>query len=1405
MNKGLGAATFGAVLLAGFLFEVKHDASPSANLQSTASSQSATKPLTGEVPSEGPWIASCRYWAAAHSVDSPADGGVSPDLGTTVNTSGKGVVSHSEPASTSGPPCGPGDTWGIPKTTTPGPEPRPEISAIVATVPDPIHSHLALDFDRAIDAILVAAADNGYLSSYYWLPWRTHASSLPSGESVSNPASHDDNSQNEPGLIILRYAPDPNYWRKENDDLDPEKHSFSRAAYYRVVYIFLVGETPALGVNGVQLRNAFKYEKYLRENHDAWLSVRPPPFAEPDKAATQIHSNPDSQGKNILSVIGPFFSGSAASLHQAIEAVLPDLSTGTEPVRPSISGVTSTMVSVRELDPRDQHIYRSFGENASWEQERFLQSLACSGYDLSRVAVLSEAGTVFGAATKVTESSSVAEPSSTSSSAVPCKNGSSNSEKDITRQGTILNLRFPRELSLLRNAEPTQTGASDASAPPTPYLNLSLKDTASGDTVPRFSTAQSPLSLEAQLMAIAHQIQRSRIQFVLLSASNILDDIFLAQFLLRACPDARLVLFTGGDLLFERDVDNQPYIGSLSISPYLLTTLDFGNEVQWLHSDYQSEAIYNATSYTFWNRSVEPAPTLAGYRRYPVPNYSAHSKAPPPAPQFLQIPLWATVLGSDGYYPLAILDWCGSNRAAILPTIQLRDPSSQPEQKCDDQQTATVNSGWSQTNTQHLWDFVPESINRNSGISPSLVWMVVDTFILALCLLHIALLWSANFWSPSTRDLAVDQNDQPHRRSVYLNIGTSVLAAMAVVTAYPLILVGQYYHLALPGHLFAWLAIIAASAACLSTVAKTWPYRYHHRCVEYTFFNLVAALALIFTTVFWIAICRSDNLNGQHHSYAGLYFSYRCLQPFSGVCPLFPILLLLLAWYLWSICQTARLRFSELHRPRIARQSPPTADYHPSDAPYPLYVPDDALERHERPIDCCLYENMTCLLITREVIRRFGTNLSHDSRGAARALAAWVGRNVDYILAAIYLFLFILCIFASHIHSLDNFLFTTHHGPTLYEFLIGTLFFPLIMVALSGWFRAILIWGALRRGLLEPLERLPIRFAFTRFRGVSWISMLSESGLHIRWRDMGRSTEAIRQLVHHPDVASDPDLKGKLSPPYEAINAKIRQLLHTIHPAGDASPDGNLALGDAPVTPSVTTSYQPSDFCLIDGWDCPRSDAATAELCTILAIEEGYATFCGALLNFVLTPYWDKVRTGLVEESDFPAEPEAKSGEAPKPQKTEAPAKPDNPNKPPHFGAAFIHLAEELMVVRYVALIRAVLVNMRYLMLFVSAAFVLTIISWNSYPFQPHRLIDWCFTFLFIFISIGFVVIFAQMHRNPLLSRITDTAPNELGVDFYLRLATFGAVPVLTWLAYQFPGIGGNLFRILKPGLQVLK
>jgi hypothetical protein len=282
--------------------------------------------------------------------------------------------------------------------------------------------------------------------------------------------------------------------------------------------------------------------------------------------------------------------------------------------------------------------------------------------------------------------------------------------------------------------------------------------------------------------------------------------------------------------------------------------------------------------------------------------------------------------------------------------------------------------------------------------------------------------------------------------------------------------------------------------------------------------------------------------------------------------------------------------------------------------------------------------------------------------------------------------------------------------------------------------------------------------------------------------------------VHHPELQKRPDLHRRLSDQYEVINARMRELIERTKPDGTTVPGSLPAKARPPAASPVVSPFFaevldraeltedpcPSDLL----WDLPK---ASADLCGIYRIEQGFAEFCRLLLDGLLIPHWEHERIGLVEETSVAKEESDKSTDL----KSSEPS--------------LIHAAEELIVVRYVALIRAVLINIRYLMLFVSAAFVLALIAWNSYPFQPHAFIDWCFTILLAILTLGFVWVFAQMHRNAILSRITDTTPNELGWEFYLRIVTFGAVPVLTWLAYQFPQIGGTLYKIIQPGLQVVK
>jgi hypothetical protein len=60
------------------------------------------------------------------------------------------------------------------------------------------------------------------------------------------------------------------------------------------------------------------------------------------------------------------------------------------------------------------------------------------------------------------------------------------------------------------------------------------------------------------------------------------------------------------------------------------------------------------------------------------------------------------------------------------------------------------------------------------------------------------------------------------------------------------------------------------------------------------------------------------------------------------------------------------------------------------------------------------------------------------------------------------------------------------------------------------------------------------------------------------------------------------------------------------------------------------------------------------------------------------------------------------------------------------------------------------------------------------------------------------------MSRDAILSRIANTDPGKISADFYFRIASFGALPVLTLLSSQFPSIGRFLFSWIQPGIEAL-
>ena len=520
MNKSISTAIGAVLVTTAILRSTAPVSTPSPNEHPGAHSavtEEGGKKSTGE----GPWIASCQYWAPAR-----------PAVGT--ETQEQQVISI--PSEEGGAECG-DDTkkrWGLPASAN-----KPDIKSLIALVPDPVHTNMTLQFDRTIDALMAAAGEYEYLSSYYWLPWEDQSPSVtPLDEGGIESRAFTLKSAHEPGLIILKYV------GSRGQD---ESTSSSADDFTHVVYLFLVGETPTTGIDGFQMQKAFQYQ---------------------DELASAGASLTRSTGKDAssLAIIGPTYSGSAASLRKAIDTML---GSHREITSVAVSGATATRIAVKQLNADRAPSaatalnaesgrtieYRSFSYDGTFDQERLLSLLSDSSSrsNPTRVAFLIEDGTAFGLDQKGATGLD--------------KNGVTTKKHNLANQLSPLVIGFPREISLLRNAQAQQGGAEKADssgAAPSPYLHLSLKDSNAYDSVPHLSRENTPLSQEAQLMTIARQLLRYRSQYIVISASNVLDQLFLAQFLHRACPDARLVFYVG-DLLFERDIDNVPFIGTITV------------------------------------------------------------------------------------------------------------------------------------------------------------------------------------------------------------------------------------------------------------------------------------------------------------------------------------------------------------------------------------------------------------------------------------------------------------------------------------------------------------------------------------------------------------------------------------------------------------------------------------------------------------------------------------------------------------------------------------------------------------------------------------------------------------------------------------------------------------------------
>jgi hypothetical protein len=1223
------------------------------------------------------------------------------------------------------------------------------VLALIAIAPDPVRTHMALQFDRALEAIELAAASAGYVISQYWLPWSVEP---PKGSDTAEKSSDSnvtprqrDLRAAQPGLLLLR------------------RNAGKTSPNPELVYIFLAADTATTGIDGQQFANAVNYL---------------------DEVCVPLAAAGGCKPTDPIRIIGPTFSGSLASLKRLTDArskrrfiaysgsvsstcAMVEQGLATPPGSPCSSAGSSGNLSLR-----------SFVFDTEEAVARFVETLQHShaignSCGMPQVAILSEGATTFGQVTS--------------------KPGSA----------CVQNFVFPREISNLRNAsratDKSPTGASSDPSAPKPFLPLDLTDrTNSNDAPPDFSTKQGPLSKEAVLMTLAAELRRARYRYVGIVSTNVLDALYLSEFLRAACPDARLFTISA-DQLFEREIDNVPYVGMLAITTYPLFlrnsdwTMSSG-EPRLPFADEYEQGGYNAMLQTM-NELLQRRPEVALNQFLPPGRPATSVEAPP---------LWMTVVGADGYWPVELL----SQRAEPRPLLL-------------------------------------------TGADFSGAWQVLVMLISGLAALHVGVLLTASPFSTRFRDFA-PMTAVPRQRVFYIQTASATLVFGLGLLLVPAWRYGAGWQeglgtLALEGlGTLAMVAVILAALLSEALYYLRWKWQVARDAQnsetkdpekDKAARRPLHTQILIFVAVWaatagllalWCALLLADQHTDTHaESSYGFFFAYRIVHPVTGISPLPPLIPLLITMYAWSCFQIWRLRFNENMRPRLFFGTPTG----PSDK---RQRPG---ERTEQRIADAInkYLLRPPYLVTGVVLFIVWLAFLHPERPFE--LFEHQGFSVLYTV----LFCLVVALMLSSAFrmmqiwvDLRQLLIDLERSP------VRAAFSRVKGLSWSFWrqggedtewvymSRALEKLGQLGSGSGSPQSGLPavpyfaeqidsfrarVRTLTARFSEPNAVIDADSSSLKTLADDVATFRHRLKLGDPNPFLQAAVDDLCRAVKTCALLrdnenNESVRSALAAVAGRlGDAGAALNLMTESTTALGCVGTIIKPwrklqetlplffalhsfREYRAAVNGSTTTDDSRIALYGDIetafRGLQEALARVLGTALD-VIEATWSKDAPLLVDYD---------SGDRGGRDKTEAAPDPAGRNR---------QCLEEFIGLRYVAFIRGVLGHLRHVMIFLALSFSLVLVSLNIYSFEPHQSLIWSFTLIFVVAGVLVVSVLMQLHRDPILSRVTGTTGNALDIHFYLRIVAFGALPLLTLLATHFPSIGHYFLSFLRPSLEALK
>jgi len=548
---------------------------------------------------------------------------------------------------------------------------RLPLRVTIVTIPDPYNSHMDWSFDANLEALRRAMGTAGYVPQSFWLPPRADSVRIVTNGVVVRYPAHD----YHPGVFLFR-----------STDVD----------YPALHVLYLVPEIPTSGVQMQAFRAAVAERAAIMSDGRGLFDV-------------------DGRERAELSVLGPNFSGSALSLRALVEASLESRDVpGAAAVVPRtarlVTGSATAFDNLRLLTdsrcvvvPRRDATLRArvrvarIRFSATVNPDEAMNDVLGDVIDSLRVAphqvaVLTEAGTGYGASRPTGEPGArqaVEAPRSPVCSDVedaadgvralpgaapltprgasapsPVRGGGAVDPRPAPRsdrgagRSSYLTVPFPLNIASLRSEFERSPSALEAS-PNLPRLGDAPRTRLSLDATPR--TRESPplasnlsvASLDVVLGSLIRTLNEHDVRVVVIKATDVRDKLMLARELRRGVRDVVLVVYEG-HVLLRRPEYADALRGALVLSSYPMALENqfwtTAHRVRSSDSTYvrlqdllafptdAAVGVYNA------------ALTLLGRPELRV-EYALHnafaSDSTHPMP-----PVWLSVVGRDGFYPL---------------------------------------------------------------------------------------------------------------------------------------------------------------------------------------------------------------------------------------------------------------------------------------------------------------------------------------------------------------------------------------------------------------------------------------------------------------------------------------------------------------------------------------------------------------------------------------------------------------------------------------------------------------------------------------------------------------------------------------------------------------------------------